>query len=42
MVVYTLEDWSDPLAGLELFPNTSVMLKLQEQTSNVTDLIYIL
>lgn len=42
MVVYTLEDWSDPLVGLELFPKTSVMLKLQEQTSNVTDLICVL
>lgn len=42
MVVYTLEDWSDPLVGLELFPKTSVMLRLQEQTSNVADLVYIL
>lgn len=42
MVVYTLEDWSDPLVGLELFPKTSVMLRLQEQSSNVADLVYIL
>lgn len=42
LFVYTPEDWSDPLVGLEFFPKTSVMLKLQEQTSDVTDLIYIL
>lgn len=31
VVVYTLEEWPDPLVGLEFFPKTSVMLKLQEQ-----------
>lgn len=42
VVVYTLEDWSDPLVGLVLFPKTSVRLQVQEQISNVTGLIYIL